>query len=161
MSTPGGKARRTGVLGAGVLTVLVVIYLAVVVPRSLEFVQTGRPVGVGFGIVVGVLPLLALWAIGRAWLLATRVQAMADELAAAGALPVDDLPRSARGEVDRAAAAEAFEPLRVAVEADPESWRAWYDVAFAYDAAGDRRRARAALRTAAALRRGAPVRRGR
>ena len=37
---------------------------------------------------------------------------MADELAAADELPVDDLPRSPGGRIDRAAAREAFEPAR-------------------------------------------------
>ena len=37
---------------------------------------------------------------------------------------------------------------RAEVEADPDDWRRWYRLALAYDDAGDRRRARAAMRTA-------------
>ena len=40
----------------------------------------------------------------------------------------------------------------VEVEADPKNWRGWYYLAVAYDLAGDRRRARAAMRTAAEVR---------
>ena len=79
---------------------------------------------------------------------------MADELAAADELPVDDLPRSPGGRIDRAAAREAFEPARERAEAQPDDWRSWYHLAFAYDAAGDRRRARESLRTASRLHRG-------
>ena len=81
----------------------------------------------------------------REWSLAVDVQRMADELAAADELPVDDLPRSPGGRIDRAAAREAFEPAREHAEAEPDDWRSWYHLAFAYDAAGDRRRARESL----------------
>src|SRR5699024_9998521 len=124
--------------------------------RGLALVRTGEPVGVALGAAVLLLPLLALALLVREWRLALDVQRMADELARRGALPVDDLPRTAGGRIDRAAADAAFEPARRDVEERPDAWDAWYRVAFAYDAAGDRRRARAALRTAARLRRSAP-----
>jgi hypothetical protein len=83
---------------------------------------------------------------------------MADALAAEGALPVDDLPRSPGGRIDREVARERFGAARADVEAAEDDWRAWYRLAFAYDAAGDRKAARAALRTASRLHRakGAP-----
>jgi Flp pilus assembly protein TadD len=37
------------------------------------------------------------------------------------------------------------------VEQDPASWRAWFRLGLAYDASGDRRRARGAIRRAIAL----------
>lgn len=61
---------------------------------------------------------------------------------------VDSLPRRPSGRVDRAAADELFAARRVAVEADPNGWAGWYRLAEAYDLAGDRRRARSAMRTA-------------
>ena len=64
---------------------------------------------------------------------------------------MDALPRSPGGRIDRDAADAAFVVMRERVEAEPESWKAWYNVAFAYDAARDRKRARSALRTAARL----------
>jgi Flp pilus assembly protein TadD len=76
---------------------------------------------------------------------------MADALASTGELPVDDLPRSPGGRIDRAAADAAFEERRAAVERAPDDWRAWYHLAFAYDAAGDRRRARETLRRASSM----------
>ena len=94
-----------------------------------------------------------IWLVAREWRLAVDVQRMADELAAADELPVDDLPRSPGGRIDRAAAREAFEPARALAEAEPDDWRSWYHLAFAYDAAGDRRRARESLRTASRLHR--------
>lgn len=61
---------------------------------------------------------------------------------------VEALPRRPSGRVVRAAADELFASRRVVVEANPNAWAGWYRLAEAYDLAGDRRRARSAMRTA-------------
>lgn len=152
-ATTGGRRQRTAIAGAVALTALLALYLWVVMARAVALLRTGDPVGIGLGVGIFVLPLLAVWAIGREWRMAFAVQRMADELAAADQLPVDDLPRSPGGRIDRAAATQAFAIARAQAEAAPEDWAVWYRLAFAYDAAGDRRRAREALRTAARLHR--------
>nr|WP_216648384.1 hypothetical protein [Isoptericola chiayiensis] len=138
-------------LGAVAVTVLLGIYVWAIGGRGVAMLGTGEPVLIGIGLAVLIIPLLVLGLIAREFWLAARVQRMADTLAAEGALPVDDLPRSPGGRIDRDAADVAFDDAREAVDADPESWRAWYHLAFAYDAARDRRRARAALRKASSL----------
>ncbi len=151
---PRPRARRTSLVAAVALTALLALYVGLVVTRSVALLRTGEPVAVLLGAAFLVLPLLVLGLVAREWRLAIEVQRMADELAAAGDLPVDDLPRSPGGRIDRAAALEAFEPVRAATEsAEPGDWGAWYRLAFAYDAAGDRRRARETLRRAARLHR--------
>lgn len=62
----------------------------------------------------------------------------------------------ASGRVDRGAADDAFTERRVQVEQDPDSWRGWYLLALAYDDAGDRTRAREAVRRAITLYDGRP-----
>lgn len=146
---------RRSVVGAVLLTALLALYTWAVAGRAVALLRTGEPVAIGLGLGVLVFPALAVFLIGREWRLAATVQRMADELARDGRLPVDDLPRSPGGRIDRAAALRAFEGHRRGVEERPADWSAWYDLAFAYDAGGDRRRARAALRRAAALYRGA------
>jgi hypothetical protein len=62
-----------------------------------------------------------------------------------------------RGDVPRLSMAQAdaaFDGLRAAVEAAPEDWRAWYDLALAYGDARDPRRGRTAMRRAITLERG-------
>ncbi|GII99411.1 hypothetical protein CLV28_2834 [Sediminihabitans luteus] len=142
---------RKGLLGAVLVTALLALYVWQIGGRALALVRTGEPLAVGIGVGVAVIPVVAVWLIAKEFLLARTVQRMADELAGAGELPVDDLPRSPGGRIDRAAADAAFGPYRDAVDAAPESWRAWYHLAFAYDASGDRKRARGALRRAGAL----------
>ncbi|MBD9699650.1 hypothetical protein IGS67_09140 [Flavimobilis sp. GY10621] len=142
---------RRGLLPALAVTALLAIYVWAIAGRGVALLNTGEPVGIALGAAVLAIPLLVIWLIWREWSLAAHVQRMADELAASDELPVDDLPRSPGGRIDRAAADEAFALARTKAEAAPEDWRAWYHLAFAYDAAGDRRRARATLRHTAKL----------
>jgi hypothetical protein len=154
-----GRARAgrpwKAILGAVLVTLLLGLYVWQVAGRSAALVRTGEPVAVAIGVGVLLLPLLVVGLVGREFLLAATVQRMADDLAARDRLPVDDLPRSPGGRIDREAADAAFGPYRDAVDADPQSWEAWYHLAFAYDAARDRKRPREALRKAAALYRAA------
>jgi hypothetical protein len=136
-------------LGAVAVTALLALYVVAVFGRVVALVQTGEPVAVVFGLGVAVVPVLVVALVAREWWTGVVVQRMADRLAAAGELPVDTLPRSPGGRIDRSAADEQFGAYRARVEAEPESWRAWYLLAFAYDASGDRKRARSSLRTAA------------
>lgn len=145
------KARKLpkGLPGAIAVTALLALYVWQIAGRGVAMLRTGEPVLLAIGAGVLIIPLLVIGLIVREYRLAATVQSMADTLSDDGQLPVDDLPRSPGGRIDRTAADDAFEPRRAAVEAAPEDWRAWYNLAFAYDAAGDRRRARAALRSAA------------
>lgn len=153
MTAPAANRRWLTVGGVVALTVLLVLYAGVIVVQSVALIGTGKAVGVVLGVAFLVLPLVVLAMLAREWRLAVDTQAMADTLAAEDALPVDDLPHSPGGRVDRAAAREAFDAVRTQTEAEPDDWRSWYRLAFAYDAAGDRGQARASLRTAARLRR--------
>jgi hypothetical protein len=72
-----------------------------------------------------------------------------------GTLP-EDVPRLPTGGRDRAATDAVFERYRAEAEAAPDSWRAWFRLALAYDMAGDRKRARAAARHALRLHRAQP-----
>ena len=145
------RARWTSIAGAVALTALLGFYVWLVAARATALIGTGEPIGVVLGIAFWVLPLVVVWLVFREWSLAVDVQRMADTLAAADELPVDDLPRSPGGRIDRAVAREAFGPARELAESEPDDWRSWYHLAFAYDAAGDRRRARESLRTASRL----------
>jgi Flp pilus assembly protein TadD len=53
--------------------------------------------------------------------------------------------------VDRAAADAWFDDRKAELDAEPENWRNWYRLAYAYDLAGDRRRARDTMRHALRL----------
>ncbi len=132
--------------------VLVVVFYAVVIgAKGVGLLASGSLVGVGLGAALLVLPVLGLLLVWREVEFGRRTGVLARTLEHEGGLPVDDLPRRPSGRVDRDAADAAFARMREQVEADPDEWRGWFRLALAYDAAGDRTRARAAARHALTL----------
>nr|WP_092554602.1 hypothetical protein [Herbiconiux ginsengi] len=135
------------------MAVLLAVYIVLVGVRAVQFVLTGVPIAVAIGVVLIILPIVGAWALVRELMFGLRTQQLVEQLEREGELPVDDLPKKASGRPLRAAADEEFPVYRDAVEADDTDWRAWFRLGLAYDASGDRRRARGALRTAIALER--------
>jgi len=137
-----------------VLLAAVLLYLVLLGQRGWALVTSGSgPVAVVLGAGVLLLPLVVAWAVGRELVFGVRTEAMARELERDGRLPPDDLPRTPSGRVERGAADAAFARYQAETDAAPQDWGAWFRLSCAYDAAGDRRRARAAMRHAAQLRR--------
>jgi hypothetical protein len=141
-------------VSAIVMAALLVIYLVFVVQYSFVLVGTGVPVAVAMGVALIVLPLIAAWLLAREILFVVRGERLVRVLRDAGELPVDDLPRLPSGRVDAKAADAQFPVYQAAVEADPGSWKAWVLLGLAYDASGDRPRARWATREAIRIERG-------
>ncbi len=139
-------------LGAVVMAVLLVLYLALVGWRAVQFVLTGEPVAVAMGVALIVLPIVAVWAIWREFAFGIRSQRLVERLESEGALDLG-IPVRPSGRPERSEADAAFPEFRAAVESEPGSWRAWLRLGLAYDAAGDRRRARRAVRRAIELER--------
>lgn len=138
-------------LGVLLVTVLLVFWLVVAFQRSFLLLGDPEPVAKAIGVGYLLLPCIGAWALIRELLFGARTQTMARQLESEGGLPVDDLPRTPAGRIVRSAADEAFPAYQAAVEADPEDWRNWFRLSTAYDAAGDRKRARRAMRDAAKL----------
>ena len=103
------------------------------------------------GVALFVLPAIAAWAIGRELWFGIRAENLGRRLEREGALPDEQLSVRPSGRVDRDEAEALFPKYREAVESAPEDWRAWYRLGLAYDGAGDRRRARSAVRQAIRL----------
>ena len=80
-----------------------------------------------------------------------RSGALARELEAEGALPVDELRRSEGGRIDRDSADAVFARRQAETEAAPEDWRSWFRLAVAYADAKDTPRARKAMQRAIKL----------
>ncbi len=120
---------------------------------GVQLARTGTWAGVLLGIALFLLPLVGLWAVVRELLFGVATEKLGRELAERGELPVDDLERTAAGRIDRAAGAVAWERAKGEVERSPQDAGAWYRLAMAYDASGDRRRGRAAARHAVKLHR--------
>ncbi|WP_159802277.1 tetratricopeptide repeat protein [Arthrobacter zhaoguopingii] len=138
-------------IGVVFVTLLLVLWLAVTFQRGVLLLGDPAPVAKALGAGYLFLPIIGAWALIRELLFGAQTERMAKVLEAEGGLPVDDLPRTPAGRIVRAAADERFPQYQAEVENDPENWRSWFRLSCAYDAAGDRTRARKAMRDAARL----------
>jgi hypothetical protein len=142
------KARYTAIL----LTAVLVVYFVLLGQRGILLLGTGTGLGIALGAAVLVLPLVGAWIAGANLWFGVRVERLARRLAAEDALPdASDLPRRPSGRVDRVAADAWFVERKAELTAAPQDWRRWYRLAYAYDLAGDRRRARESMREAVRL----------
>jgi tetratricopeptide (TPR) repeat protein len=140
-------------IGVAVMAVLLGLYVVFVAQRAWLLLVSGQPIGVAMGVALIVLPIIAAWALWRELMFGVRAEQLGRELEKEGALPQDDVALRPSGRVQRADADAAFPAYRADVEAHPDDWRAWYRLGIAYDAAGDRRRAREAIRRAISMHR--------
>lgn len=138
-------------IGVAITAVLLALYIGLVGQRAVLLLTSEDPVGIGMGVALVVLPLIAVWALGRELWFGVRAEQLGRRLENEDALPDEDVAVRPSGRVVREDADALFPSYRAAVEASPEDWRAWYRLGLAYDASGDRRRARAAVRSAIRL----------
>ncbi len=133
----------------GILTAVLIVYFWLLADRAIALIGSGSAAGIALGIGVLLLPIIGVVLVGWELRFGWQTQKLARRLAADDLLPDDsELPRRASGRVERDAADAHFEVIRAEVEAAPEDWRGWYRLAHAYDLAGDRKRARSAMRQA-------------
>ncbi|HEX5856549.1 MAG TPA: hypothetical protein VFY91_00430 [Microbacterium sp.] len=138
-------------IGVAVMAALLALYIVLVGQRGWLLLVSGDPVGVAMGIALFVLPLIAGWALVRELMFGRSAERLGARLEEDGALPDEVVAVRPSGRVLREEADALFPVYRDAVEDAPEDWRAWYRLGLAYDAAGDRRRARSAIRQAIRL----------
>jgi hypothetical protein len=135
------------------MAVLLALYLVFVAQYALLLIGAEAPAAKVLGVALLVLPLIGAWLLAAEILFVLRAQKLVKLLDGEGNLPVDILPRLPSGRPDPVAADAEFPRYRAEVEAAPESWRAWLRLSLAYDASGDRKRARDAARRAIRLER--------
>jgi hypothetical protein len=135
----------------GLITLLLVFYLVVMVQRAFWLLQDPNWTARALGAAYVALPPIGAWALVRELMFGVRTEKMAKILESEHGLPVDNLPRTPGGRIVRAAADAEFQKYKVEAEAAPEDWRSWFRLSCAYDASGDRSRARKAMRDAIRL----------
>lgn len=147
------SARTRAIIGVAIMSVLLALYFVLAGVRAIALLQSGHVIAVLMGVALIVLPLLGIWALLREIRFGFSATKLTDELAAADQIPEELTEETEHGLQLRERADEIFPRYRDAAEATPEDWRAWQRLALVYDAAGDRKRARSAIRQAIAVKR--------
>jgi hypothetical protein len=145
------RSLRTQLLIA-FLCAAMLLYFVLLGRLAVAMIASGRAAAVGLGLAVLIMPVIGLWAMITTLRAGFAHQKLARLIAEDGMeLDASTLPRRPSGRIRRDAADELFATVRTEVEAHPDDWRHWYRLARAYDYAGDRRRAREAMKTAVQL----------
>jgi cytochrome c-type biogenesis protein CcmH/NrfG len=130
------------------------VYLALLGRTAVLMISSGHAVAVALGAALLILPGIGLWAMVATLRAGFAHQELARLAAADGMeLDVSALPRRPSGRIERDAADALFDTVRTELDSDPDDWRRWYRLARAYDYAGDRGRAREAMKQALELHR--------
>lgn len=138
-------------IGAIIVSVVLVFYFVLMGQRAWILVREPAMIPKIMGIALFVLPVIGAWTLIVELVFGARTEKLARILGEEGGLPVDDLPRTPGGKIIREAADKEFVKYQAEAEAAPEDWRAWFRLSCAYDASGDRKRARATMRKSISL----------
>jgi hypothetical protein len=137
--------------GALFMSALVLIYLVLVGERSVALIGSGEPIGIAIGSLMIFLPALAFWGIFMELRFGLRIEKLGELLKQEGSWPKFPFELRPSGRPTKQSAQDVFEEFREKVDADESNWKAWFALGLAYDAAGDRPRARKAMRQAIEL----------
>lgn len=139
-------------IAVAIISVLLLLYLWLVMERSIQLLTSGELIGILMGSALLILPVIALYLLAREIIFGVQAEAAGAELARLGMLPEEEVRLRPSGAPVRDDVDALFPQYRQAVVDDPNNWICWYRLGLVYDGAGDRRQARAAIRRAIALR---------
>jgi len=135
-------------LGAAVLAALVFLYIALLGQQGYLFLIQDNLVSKIMGFCILTLPLVGFWGIFTELRFGLRVEKLGKILESEDAWPRFEFSLRPSGRAVKAEALLEFEKYHLEANADPENWRKWFSLGLIYDACGDRKRARMAMRKA-------------
>jgi len=138
-------------LGAVATTALTIMYVALLGNSAIQMIQTGNTIAVMMGWLLLIFPILAIVFIVAELRFGLRIEKLGRTLEDAGEWPHFDFEMRPSGRVVRASADAEFIKYRAKTDAAPTEWQNWFALGLVYDAAGDRKRARASMRQAIEL----------
>jgi hypothetical protein len=138
-------------IGAVLMSALLLTYVALLANTGISLLNTGVPLAQVMGFLILAFPAIGVWAIIvelRFGLAAERLVARVEEQGTWPDLGIETRPS---GRAVRASADAAFAKWSALAAENESDFQAWFNLSLAYDACGDRRRARAAMRKAISL----------
>lgn len=135
-------------LGAIGMAALVLLYVALLGQQGYLFLIQDNFVSKIMGLSILVLPLFGFWGILRELSFGLKVEKLGKTLEDEKGWPSFEFSLRPSGRAVKSEALLEFEKFRVAAEQDPSNWRKWFALGLIYDACGDRKRARMAMRKA-------------
>jgi hypothetical protein len=138
-------------LGATIMSGLLVLYIALLVNTGIKLITIPVLTAQIMGALILAFPLLGVWAIIVELRFGLAAERLVARIIAEGTWPDLGIETRPSGRAVRASADAAFAKWSAAAQQNDTDFHAWFNLSLAYDACGDRRRARAAMRKAIAL----------
>ena len=138
-------------LGAAISVALLSVYLILLTNWAIGMIAVGSPLGIAMGVLVLTFPVLGAYAIYRELKFGLKVESMGKELETNNEWPVFQLVLRPSGRPTRESADENFKVYSKLAQENSSDWKSQFALSLAYDACGDRPRARKAMAEAMAL----------
>ncbi len=132
------------------MTSLALSYVIIFGSRAVVLVQEPQLIPKLIGISMFVFPAVAIWSIAIEIRFGFASEKLSKQLESEN-FPELELDLRPSGRATKESAASAFEKAKAQLESKDSDWRLWFRLGEAYEAAGDRKRARAAIREAIRL----------
>jgi hypothetical protein len=133
------------------MTALLLVYVALLANTGFSLLSTNIVIAQVMGALILAFPLIGVWAIIVELRFGLAAEKLVARVEAEGKWPDLQIETRPSGRAVRASADAAFAKWSAAAEQNQTDFHAWFNLSLAYDACGDRRRARAAMRRAIEL----------
>ena len=127
------------------------LYCALLTNTALNLLAAASLIAKLMGALLLVFPAVAIFFSVREFVFGIQIEKLGQSIEKAGNWPVFDLELRPSGRPTKQSAMQNFSAQQKLVEADEGNYLNWFALGLAYDAAGDRRRAREAMRRALKL----------
>lgn len=138
-------------IGALAMSTLLLTYVALLANTAISLIATGIFLAQAMGFLLLAFPLIGVWAIAVELCFGLATEKLVVRIETEGTWPDLGIETRPSGRAVRASADAAFAKWRDAAEKNETDFHAWFNLSLAYDACGDRRRARSAMRKAIEL----------
>ncbi len=143
-----------GKYSAVLMGLLTLVYVGLLANTGWKLVLLESPTAKLMGALILVFPLVALWLTVVEFRFGFQIEKLSKQIEAEGNWPQLDFELRPSGRPTKDSAAKVFEQVSKKVATDESNYLNWFALGLSYDASGDRRRARGAMRKALKLSRG-------
>lgn len=141
-------------LGAILMGALTLLYVGLLANTGITLLWVNDTVAKAMGVLILVFPVFAIWLTILEFRFGIQLEKLTEQINQAGAFPSLDFEFRPSGRPTKESAVKVFSHYAKAVEKNEDDYLLWFALGLAYDACGDRRRARLAMRKAIKLSRG-------
>ncbi|MFM6980893.1 MAG: tetratricopeptide repeat protein [Micrococcales bacterium] len=130
---------------------LLALYAITLGAQTVALFQSSSPIGIAMGTFLIFIPLLGIWGIAVEVRFGIRAEKLAKKIQDEGKWPNLDFETTPSGRPVKANALKVFDRIKEESQGHEDDYHSWFNLALAYDACGDRKRARACMRKAIKL----------